>query len=91
MPPVITAPKPPHPSLEDLQAIDAMLTAARDHAAAVADASAPGSTIRSRALTLIRQLEKASCDCTWFMIDLDPQRRFPDAPQLSPPATAAAA
>lgn len=91
MPPMLTTPRPPHPALEDLQAIDAMLTAARDHAAAVADAAAPGTAIRSRAFTLIQHLERASSVCTFMAIDLDPKQRIPVATHDAPPATAAAA
>lgn len=70
MPPMNTTPRPTGPALADLEAIDSMLTAARDHAAAVADATAPGSPLRTRALTLIRDLERAGTGATWLMIDV---------------------
>lgn len=69
--------KQTQPALEDLDAIDGMLTAARDHAAAVADATAPGSPLRSRALQLIRDIEKASTGCTWLSIDVAQLQRIP--------------
>lgn len=60
----------PLPQLhDDLRAIDAMLTAARDHTAAVGDATAPGTTTRQRAHELITQLQRASTACTWLAID----------------------
>lgn len=70
MPPMSSTTRPTGPAIEDLNAIDSMLTAARDHAAAVADATAPGSPLRGRALQLIRDVEKASTGCTWLMIDV---------------------
>lgn len=80
MTPAMLNPKPPHASLPDLQAIDAMITAARDHAAAIIDAAAPGTVLKSKARTLLRQLELASTECTWLSIDLDPQLRAAAAP-----------
>jgi hypothetical protein len=84
MPPVPTAPATTAPHIRDLEAIDAMLTAARDHAAAFADAAAPGSVLRTRATTLIRSLERASSEASWLLIDLQPRQHAPTAP--APPA-----
>lgn len=53
----------------DLQAIDAMLTAAIDHASSLQDQLGAGTELRSRANGLRLQLHKASALCTWFAID----------------------
>lgn len=54
---------------DDLRAIDAMLTAARDHACALADATARGSEARTRAVNFIRHLERVHAEAVWISID----------------------
>jgi len=70
---------------DDIAAVDAMLTAATDHAFNADNETPPGTTTKSKIRDLRQLLDRARTACTWLAIDLG---MTAPAVQLQPDAAA---